>query len=241
MTDNKHEAMFHNGHDPSDLAGVQWNDTSHRDAHYNEQFSGRQIRPENLSPVSPAWPAQPPGIFMQASVKPASGAATWALVTGIIGLLVGWCLFGLPSIAAVILGHIGERQTKDDRTTGRGMAVTGLVLGYVGIIPGIILTFWMIAGMGAAAVSPPPSIAPATTVSAAPSSSFREFSPGPLPKVQKLRANPEPSPSAVEAIETESDNDGGPYYANCTQMREDYPHGVKQGSPEYRSACEVTR
>lgn len=102
-------------------------------------------------PVNPGWEMPVPF-----RVKPASGAATWALVLGIVGVLAGWCMFGLPSIAAIILGHIGERQTKDDRTTGRGMAVTGLVLGYVMLLPAVVLTFWMLLGGAASVVSPQP-------------------------------------------------------------------------------------
>jgi hypothetical protein len=145
MSDNKNEATFHDGH----------------------ELPQYDI-PRAVSPAPPGWgtPQIQYGITprIEPLVRPASGAATWALVTGIVGLLVGWCTFGLPSIAAVILGHIGERQTKDDRTTGRGMAVTGLVLGYVGIVPAIVLTFWMIAGMGAAAVNPSPSVGPSYVV-----------------------------------------------------------------------------
>jgi uncharacterized protein YqgC (DUF456 family) len=72
--------------------------------------------------------------------NPQSGAATAALVFGIIGVLGSWCLFGLPSIAAIVLGHMAARQTKNGARSGHGMGVTGLVLGYVVVIPAIIVS-----------------------------------------------------------------------------------------------------
>lgn len=95
------------------------------------------------------------------SGRASSTLAVWALVTGCVGVLAGWCLLGLPCIAAVILGHLAVSETKDDRKSGRGMAVAGLVLGYVALIPAVILFFWMVAGGllggGAAVVTPLPS------------------------------------------------------------------------------------
>ena len=43
-------------------------------------------------------------------------------------------LFWLGSILAVIFGHIALSQMRKDETyTGKGMAIAGLVLGYVGV------------------------------------------------------------------------------------------------------------
>ena len=50
------------------------------------------------------------------------------MVLGIVWLL--W----LGSLLAVIFGHIAISQIRKDETyTGKGMAVAGLVLGYVGL------------------------------------------------------------------------------------------------------------
>lgn len=58
--------------------------------------------------------------------------ATASLVLGLVGLFVSWFTFGIPSILAVIFGHIGITQTKPGSgVSGRGLAITGLVLGYV--------------------------------------------------------------------------------------------------------------
>ena len=49
----------------------------------------------------------------------------------VLGIL--W-IFYIGSILAVIFGHIAISQTgKDPTLRGRGMAIAGLVLGYIGI------------------------------------------------------------------------------------------------------------
>lgn len=109
------------------------------------------------SPVYPPAVAPWAGGYVQA--RPSSTVAVWALITGVLGLLAGWCMFGLPCIAAVILGHVALAETRNDRKSGRGMAVAGLVLGYVALLPALILCVWVVAGgllgAGGAAVGTP--------------------------------------------------------------------------------------
>lgn len=69
---------------------------------------------------------------------PTSGLAVASLIFGIAGLVGSWCLLGIPSIVAVILGHAATRQTKRGLRPGHGLAVAGLILGYVIAIPAII-------------------------------------------------------------------------------------------------------
>lgn len=76
-------------------------------------------------------------------VQVASPVAVWALVTGVIAVLAGWCLFGLPCLAAITLGHVGEAQTRDGMMSGRGMAVAGLVLGYLSVVPAVLALLWL--------------------------------------------------------------------------------------------------
>jgi hypothetical protein len=78
--------------------------------------------------------------------RPTSGLAVGALVAGLFGVLGGWCLCGLPCIAAVVLGHMATRETRTGARGGHGMAVAGLILGYVFVVPAIVLTFWVVLG-----------------------------------------------------------------------------------------------
>jgi uncharacterized membrane protein YvbJ len=68
-----------------------------------------------------------------------SGMAVAALVMGIVSFL----LFGPLAILAIIFGAIGISQASKPNVKGKGMAVTGLILGIVGGGFWIImLIFW---------------------------------------------------------------------------------------------------
>jgi hypothetical protein len=65
-----------------------------------------------------------------------SGLAITSLVCG----LVGWTFVPfIGAIAAIITGHLAKKEIRDSRGTlnGNGMALAGLILGYVQI--GLIL------------------------------------------------------------------------------------------------------
>ncbi|MEU1844146.1 DUF4190 domain-containing protein [Micromonospora sediminicola] len=85
-----------------------------------------------------------------------SGMATASLVLGILGVLGGWCLFGLPCLLAVVLGHLALRETRDGARSGHGMAVAGLVLGYVFVGPMILFTLMVFFGGVLTAATPTP-------------------------------------------------------------------------------------
>jgi len=53
---------------------------------------------------------------------------------------------GFGSVAAVITGHISLAQLKKTNEAGRGLALTGMILGYVGI------GLWIVGGIGMALV-----------------------------------------------------------------------------------------
>jgi hypothetical protein len=57
-----------------------------------------------------------------------SGAAIASLVCGLFG-----CIPFVTGLAALILGIVGIKRTKDPMVTGRGMAIAGLVLGGLSI------------------------------------------------------------------------------------------------------------
>lgn len=69
-----------------------------------------------------------------------SGLAIASLASGI----AGWTILPfIGAIAAIILGHMGLGDVKKNNKSGRGLAITGLVLGYVGLI----LTILAIVGL----------------------------------------------------------------------------------------------
>jgi hypothetical protein len=102
-------------------------------------------------PNPPGWgdPATP--------TKPRNGAGTAALVFGILAVLsvlIGWIPFVglitvLLALIAVILGAVGRGRVKRMQATNGGAAMTGLVLGMImlilGVIAQILLIFFAVA------------------------------------------------------------------------------------------------
>ncbi len=64
---------------------------------------------------------------MYVAAPPTNGLAIAALVLGIL-----W-LWWVGSILAVVFGHIAISQIRQRGQGGHGMAVAGLVLGYIGL------------------------------------------------------------------------------------------------------------
>lgn len=59
-----------------------------------------------------------------------------SLVGGILGVVIGFFGWGLLfSIAGVVLGHLGRKREPN----GKGMALAGLITGYVGIAINVIV------------------------------------------------------------------------------------------------------
>jgi len=67
--------------------------------------------------------------------KPTSGLAITALVCGLLQFL---CC-GLGSLLAVIFGHVALGQTRRGERTGGGLAIAGLVLGYLGLLFTVVM------------------------------------------------------------------------------------------------------
>lgn len=72
--------------------------------------------------------------------RPTSTMAVVSLVMSVVGFAFGCCSFGVLSLLAIIFGHLALRETSDERVGGHGMAVAGLLLGYIGIGPAMFLS-----------------------------------------------------------------------------------------------------
>ena len=102
-------------------------------------------------PPSAPWQTGPPPGPMPSSgwegAAPAprsktSGLAVASLVTG----LFFWC-FLIPGVIGIVLGFLALEQVADGQGTvkGRGMAIAGIVLGYVGLgIAALVLLVWVL-------------------------------------------------------------------------------------------------
>lgn len=76
-----------------------------------------------------------------------NGFAIAALVLGIV-----W-VYWIGSILALVFGYIGKNQIDQSggRETGRGMAIAGIVLGWIGV--GFLILFLVIVAAGGSAWS----------------------------------------------------------------------------------------
>jgi len=86
-----------------------------------------------MMPTAPGL-TPPPGVAAAAApyaggvILPTSKLAIWALVCGCLSLICG--IFA--SIPAIVLGHMGLSEIKKNPAVqGRGMALAGMILGYV--------------------------------------------------------------------------------------------------------------
>lgn len=62
-----------------------------------------------------------------------------SLVLGICGVMFSWFIFGIPSILAVVFGHVALAKAKQGTGSGRELAIAGLIIGYVIIGLGLLV------------------------------------------------------------------------------------------------------
>jgi hypothetical protein len=92
-------------------------------------------------PNPPSWPA--PSYAPQAVPEQGTnGLAVASLVLSICGLLFLWVI---GPILAVIFGHVSLGQIKRNREGGRGMAIAGIVMGWIGTAVTILFVILIIA------------------------------------------------------------------------------------------------
>jgi hypothetical protein len=111
--------------------------------HYAAPTSTSQVVATSGPGSPPVYPAQPH--YGYASPYPVfalprtSGLAVASMILGIVGLAVSWFTLGIPSILAVVFGHVSLNQIRHDANRGgRGIGIAGLVTGYVGIAGGVL-------------------------------------------------------------------------------------------------------
>jgi hypothetical protein len=85
------------------------------------------------APPSGPYPGAPGG-WGAAPYAPPRRTSPLAIVSLVAGCaqFVGFCVIG--SIVAIVTGHIARRQIKRSGEQGAGLALAGLILGYLGIV-----------------------------------------------------------------------------------------------------------
>jgi hypothetical protein len=83
------------------------------------------------------------GYYQYPLARPTNGLAIAALVCGIAQFAVG-----ITFIPAIICGHMARRQIRQTGEAGDGMALAGLILGYIGgvlVIGAVVLVLLLFA------------------------------------------------------------------------------------------------
>lgn len=102
----------------------------------------------------PAYQGQPYG--GQPAYQGQNGAPGQRNTLALVSLILGIAGFvtGISALAAIVTGHIALSQIKKRGEEGRGMALAGLILGYVVVVLGIIAVILIVAFFGAIASNP---------------------------------------------------------------------------------------
>ncbi|SDS19125.1 protein of unknown function [Microterricola viridarii] len=129
-------------------------------------YGAPQAAPAPAYGTPPAPPAPPAyGTPAPAYGAPAYGAPanygqpgqapktnTFAIVS-LVASVVGF-FTGITFLVGIIFGHISLSQIKKTGENGRGMAIAGLVIGYIGLVIGIILFIVFAVLLGIVASNP---------------------------------------------------------------------------------------
>ena len=102
-------------------------------------------------PEMPGLDQPPTGAPMPYGPPPSSGMAIAAMILGIVGLVlpcVGlWMISPICSILAVILGFMAKGKVQAGTGSGKGMAIAGIVCGFVGIAIGLLFVACLVLGV----------------------------------------------------------------------------------------------
>ena len=111
------------------------------------------VVPEPLAPPEITAPSPPtPNIQMGNAAAP-TGSSDPAKGLGIASMILGICSITvvpfLTPIPAIICGHKSRKKSKQSNTSPSGMALAGLITGYLGLIPFIIGSFIILGAIAA--------------------------------------------------------------------------------------------
>jgi Domain of unknown function (DUF4190)/DUF1707 SHOCT-like domain len=93
----------------------------------------------DLRPPVPYRPGNYPGLVGRRT----NSMAVASLVCG-IGQIFFWFVAGIP---AIVFGHIARRQIRETGEAGEGMALAGLIMGYLGVLLPLLIVVGVLAAV----------------------------------------------------------------------------------------------
>jgi drug/metabolite transporter (DMT)-like permease len=101
---------------------------------------------EPTPPVLPQWTPPPPAYgypYGYAPQRPTNGMAIAAMIVSIVGVAT-ICGYGVGPVVicpvGAILGHVARKRIRERDEKGDGMALTGIIVGWVGLALGLLAT-----------------------------------------------------------------------------------------------------
>ena len=99
----------------------------------------------------PGYPGYPPPPGYPPTYPPrprTNGMATASMILGIASLVLAGCLWFFPilPILAIVFGHVSLTQINRQGTSGKGMAIAGMVTGYVGLFIALLVLLLVFLG-----------------------------------------------------------------------------------------------
>jgi uncharacterized protein DUF4190 len=94
----------------------------------------------------PPPPPQPYSGYTPPPPAPKNGLGIAALVTAIVALVAVWSVIGgiILGLVAVIIGFVGRGRVKRGEATNGGVAVAGIVLGFLAIVVSVVfIAIWV--------------------------------------------------------------------------------------------------
>lgn len=76
-----------------------------------------------------------------AAAQPTNGMAIASMVVSLVGLVSLFCygFGGLVGIVGAILGHVARRQIRERGDAGGGMALAGVIIGWITVVLGVVI------------------------------------------------------------------------------------------------------
>ena len=125
--------------EPQDPHSQPYGEQHYRGQQYGAQSYGRQ-QYGGVDPYGMPYPGGPYGQYDYGGdgaiqQRGTNGMAIAALASAIGGAL----LCGVPSIVGAILGHLALNQIKQTGEEGRGMALAGVIIGWVAFVLSVLV------------------------------------------------------------------------------------------------------
>lgn len=134
---------------PGNWSDQSWPNPNQPNQPYSDPgYGGYQGYPASATPASPGYGygyggyAQPP-----MPVRQTNGLAIASMVVSLASIL----LCGWPAIVGAIMGHIARRQIRERGEEGDGMALTGVIVGWIvfglsviGTLIYVIFFIWLV-------------------------------------------------------------------------------------------------